>query len=244
MSGATPSGPSGARSAYYGKDLEAMSFARNYHRWILDRFAPYIGSTVAEVGAGTGDFSELLLGAGIDRLVAFEPSTNMYPLLERRLAGSHKVETINARFGERADGYRNAFDAVAYINVLEHIEKDAEELFQVATTLRRGGHLLVFVPALPFLTSQLDRDFGHFRRYRRRELVDRVRSAGLEVRKADYFDLAGVLPWYIAFVLLQRPFTPGSVALYDRLVVPVARRVEAVFPPPLGKNLLLVAQKL
>jgi hypothetical protein len=27
---------------YVGKDLEAMDFAENYHRWILDVFRPYL----------------------------------------------------------------------------------------------------------------------------------------------------------------------------------------------------------
>jgi hypothetical protein len=51
---------------YFGKDLEAMSFANNYHRWILSEFLPYLGSSVAEVGAGTGSFSSLILEANIN----------------------------------------------------------------------------------------------------------------------------------------------------------------------------------
>ena len=52
------------KQAYFGKDLEAMSFAVNYHQWIVDEFAPYLGSEVAEIGAGTGNFSAFLLDAG------------------------------------------------------------------------------------------------------------------------------------------------------------------------------------
>ena len=58
---------------YPGKDLEAMSFAVNYHRWILDECAPYLGGTIAEVGAGAGSVSRLLLGRGVKHLYAFEP---------------------------------------------------------------------------------------------------------------------------------------------------------------------------
>ena len=35
---------------YPGKDLEVMSFAVNYHRWIIDELEPYLGDTIAEVG--------------------------------------------------------------------------------------------------------------------------------------------------------------------------------------------------
>ena len=47
-------------AAYAGRDLESMSFARNYHRWILDTFAPYLGTRLVEVGAGSGSFSRLI----------------------------------------------------------------------------------------------------------------------------------------------------------------------------------------
>jgi len=49
------------RVVYVGKYLEAMSFAVNYHNWILDEFRPFLGANVVEVGSGTGSFSELLL---------------------------------------------------------------------------------------------------------------------------------------------------------------------------------------
>ena len=59
---------------YPGRDLEAMSFAVNYHKWILNEFRPYLGKSVVEVGAGTGSFSELLIEERIERLTLIEPS--------------------------------------------------------------------------------------------------------------------------------------------------------------------------
>ena len=53
-------------SEYPGKELEAMSFAANYHRWIVDEFKPFLGRTAVEVGAGRGDLSALLLQSGVE----------------------------------------------------------------------------------------------------------------------------------------------------------------------------------
>ena len=39
--------------AYAGRDLESMSFARNYHRWTLDLFAPHLGKNVLLVAEKT-----------------------------------------------------------------------------------------------------------------------------------------------------------------------------------------------
>ena len=59
---------------------------------------------------------------------------------------------------------------------------------------------------------------------------------------ARYFDIAGVIPWYVNFVLLKNEISGGSVTLYDRLVVPVMRKIERVLPVPIGKNVLLIAK--
>ena len=111
-------------------------------------------------------------------------------------------------------------------------------------TLKTGGKLLIFVPALPFLYSELDRVYGHFRRYRRRELRNCIESAGFRIEKLRYFDISGVLPWWLLNTLmgktsLHRP----SLTVYDRLLVPPTKFVESVFPPLIGKNLILIASK-
>ena len=226
---------------YPGKDLEAMSFAVNYHRWIVEEFDPYLGETVAEVGAGMGSVSRLLLERGVTRLVAFEPSHNMYMLLQKALAHDPRASAVNDFFGPSYA--RQMFDSVVYINVLEHIENDRAELLNSLEALRPQGHLLLFVPALSWLYADLDRQIGHFRRYAKAELVNLVRDVGFTVVKARYFDMAGIAPWYVSFVLLRNTIGRGSVALYDKLVVPMMKRVEGLLAPPIGKNVLLIARR-
>lgn len=239
-------GRSGGRRAamasdYPGRELEAMAFAANYHDWIVGELAPFLGRRVAEVGAGIGSVSVLLLRQPIERLEAYEPSANMFPRLAARLAGEPRARAVNAFFG--AEPAAQLFDSVAYINVLEHIEDDRGELARAFATIRPGGHVLVFVPALAWLYSDFDRRIGHARRYSRAGLREVARAAGFEVASAKYFDVAGVLPWFVNFVLLRRGLGAGGVALYDRLVVPPMRRIEGWIAPPLGKNLLMVARK-
>jgi SAM-dependent methyltransferase len=228
-------------TAYPGKELEAMSFAVNYHRWIVDEIKPFLGRTVAEVGAGIGDLSSLLIAAGVERLFAFEPSSNLYPTLAPRLEKEPGATAINGFFDPGL--LPDRVDAACYINVLEHIEDDLGELRTAADAIRPDGHLLIFVPALSWLYSHVDREVGHFRRYARRELLERVTGCGFEPVRARYFDIAGILPWYVNFVLLKRPLAAGNVRAYDRLVVPPMRRLERWIKPPIGKNLLLVARR-
>lgn len=226
------------QAAYPGKDLEAMAFARRYHRWIRDRFQPHLGPRVGEVGAGTGEFSALLLEAGIESLVAWEPSANLHPALELRFGDDPRVTVIRDRFAPPGG---EPLDTLFYVNVLEHINDDEAELARARQALKPDGRLCLFVPALPALYSEQDRSVGHFRRYRRRELHDKLHRAGFAIRESSWFDIAGILPWWLAYRVLRRRVTPGAVGGYDRWVVPVMRRVESLIPPPIGKNLLLVA---
>jgi SAM-dependent methyltransferase len=227
-------------SDYSGTELEILDAAVNYHRWILSKFEPYLGETVAEVGAGIGSVSKLLLEFPIRRLLAFEPSQNLFPTLRRQLQHDKRAIAVNGVL--HADAIQERVDSVLYVNVLEHIEDDEAELKLSHQLLRDDGRLLVFAPALNWLYSDFDRHVGHRRRYTKRGLQRVVETAGFSVHRSEYFDLAGVAPWYVNFVLLKGRPRRVSMSLYDRLVVPVLRAVERL-PPPVGKNAIVIATK-
>lgn len=234
---------------YAGKDLEAMSFAVNYHRWILSIFEPYLGIRVVEVGAGTGSFSELLLERRLESLSLVEPSTAMHQQLCQRieeLNPSVPVKTYNDVFENVAEQIRSGErpDSIIYVNVLEHIEDDVNELKIINKTLAVGGRLFIFVPALRWLHGSMDRQLGHFRRYTRTELEKKCVASGFRVMASRYFDVLGVLPWWVKYRLLQsKEMEPGAVRFYDQQVVPIAQTLESSLTPPIGKNVLLIAEK-
>ena len=227
---------------YSGTELAALSAAVNYYEWILSRFERYLGNSIAEVGAGIGNFSKLLLRTSPQQLFAFEPSTNLYPQLAEGVGRDQCIVPINDYFAPRY--VPEGVDSIIYINVLEHIEHDLNELKKAYEALRPGGHLIVFSPALSWLYSDFDKQVGHHRRYTKRGIADLAKEAGYRVVVAEYFDIAGIVPWYLSFVLLKGQPSVQNVALYDRLIVPPMRLAEGVLRPPLGKNVLLVATKV
>jgi SAM-dependent methyltransferase len=135
-------------------------------------------------------------------------------------------------------------DTVILVNVLEHIEDDKWALRCIMRMLRSGGHLLIFVPAMQFLMSNLDRLLGHYRRYEKAELASKVGSAGGQILICKYFDFLGILPWFVFNRLLGvTRFSRPLVGVNDALIVPIGRWIEGRFEPPLGKNLILVARR-
>jgi SAM-dependent methyltransferase len=226
-----------------------MDFAKNYHRWILDVFRPFLGKRIVEVGAGAGSFSEMLLRTQPEWLVAIEPSNKMFPQLAERmrnLGASHSGYAHHGTLLETLDSIRKRGtpDSVVYVNVLEHVEDDVLELQAIYSLLQPGGRVLIFVPAHEWLMGSLDRELGHYRRYTIAGLAYKCRAAGFTIRLSSYFDMLGIAPWWVKYCLLQaKSINPGLVRLYDRYAVGLSRFLDGIVKPPLGKNVILVAEK-
>jgi SAM-dependent methyltransferase len=230
------------------QDLERLGTAKRFFDWVLDVFDPYLQGRVRvlEVGAGLGTITRKL----VDRypqlsVVALEPAGNVFGDLASYAALTPRVAASRQTLAEYEPGPGEAFDAVVYLNVLEHIADDARELQLAAKRLRPGGALLLFGPALEWLYSELDYRAGHYRRYSLRRLRALATTAGLEVVSARYFDLLGVVPYLVVYRLLRHDDISGSTLWgYDRVVVPLSQLIQRVLlHPPLGKNVILIAIK-
>jgi SAM-dependent methyltransferase len=226
-----------------------MALAANYSRWILDRLRPFIGKHILEVGAGMGSFSKFLMETAPETMTLLEPSPNLFAILTKRL---HEIDTrgvaqvypatLGRAFSE-ANRPRQP-DTAIYVNVLEHIEDDEGELQALHSILPASGRLLIFVPAHRWLMGSMDHQLGHFRRYTRDQLSTMCRSAGFTIRLAEYFDVMGILPWWLKYCVLKSDrMEPAAVQLYDRLVVPISRTLERFVTPPVGKSVLVIAEK-
>jgi SAM-dependent methyltransferase len=229
---------------YDGRDLEVLANMPNYYSWIMDTFAPHVTGHVIEYGAGAGTVSSRLVPFAT-KLTLVEPSPNLVVALRHRFETAPQIEVVGASLEAYAIRMEDeTADTITLVNVLEHVEDDRAALAQLVRALRPGGKLLLFVPALPFLMSKLDKMVGHFRRYQKAELVNKVCDAGAQIESCRYFDLIGVAPWLVLNRLLgSTSFNPAFVTLNDRFVVPVSRTIERLGDPPFGKNLILVATK-
>jgi SAM-dependent methyltransferase len=225
-------------------ELEILATMPNYYGWIMETFAPFVRGHVVEYGAGTGTISQRL-GSLADKLTLVEPSAKLAAVLRTKFRGDPKVEVIHQSLQQHVATMGDAaVDTVVMVNVLEHIEDDRQALALLLGMLRPTGHLLIFVPALQGLMSRLDVMFGHFRRYRRHELVAKVNGVGGEAEVCRYFDFAGIFPWLFLNKLMgASTFNRRLIEIHDKFVVPVSRAVERVVPPPIGKNVILVARK-
>jgi SAM-dependent methyltransferase len=136
---------------------------------------------ILEAGSGTGGNLGMLSELG--SVSAFELDKTACEIARVRgfEVQQGKLPTEHPFTGER-------FDLIVLFDVLEHVEADQDSLKALAGLLQPGGHLIMTVPAFPFLWSGHDEKHHHFRRYRRPGLRAQLQMAGLEVRRISYFN--------------------------------------------------------
>jgi SAM-dependent methyltransferase len=221
--------------------LEDLAEAVNYRHWLVDLALPYLGDDPLEVGSGIGLYAADWRAAGVSRLTVSEADPGRLATLRARFAGDPgvTVRELAVPIAEHA-----SYSAVVAYNVLEHIEDDVAALRAFRGLVRPGGRIIVLVPAFPSALGRFDRDIGHHRRYRTRTLRAAAETAGFDVEVLRHVNCVGLLGWYVVVKLLRgRPRAGLLLRVYDGVVVPVLRRLEARWTPPFGQSLLLVARR-
>lgn len=184
---------------------------------VTERFVP-AGGAVLDVGCGTGFFIEALR----ERYDAWgvDPAELAVRLCRER--GLDQVVQGSAYDLSALNGRR--FDAVYFLDVIEHLEDDRAALLEAIRLLRPGGRVVITVPAFMFLWSEHDVVNQHQRRYRRPQLASLLRGVGLEIERLTYFN-----------------FYLFGLATVDRLASRVTRRHvagELRVPSPLVNRLM------
>jgi SAM-dependent methyltransferase len=225
-----------------------LEHASNYHKWNYEWIAPYITGRVLDVGGGTGNHIAFLKDS---QLVSIDLSASCIAELRERYKDLHNWsfevgditdDALVERLGERQ------FETVLSCNVFEHIRNDSLAFANASRLLKPGGNLVLLLPAHTWLFGSMDRLAGHFRRYSRDIATGRMSVAGLEVVSMKYVNIVGALGWYVNSRLIrQRDISSAGInaqiRMFDRLLIPILKRMEGRRAMPVGQSLLCVGRK-
>jgi SAM-dependent methyltransferase len=220
-------------------EFDALGHAKNYRRWICDIFSPYLGETTLEVGAGIGQNSKVLAEVGAEKLICIEPDKSY---LTRLKQNAKNATIIHGTIKDIPPTLMP--DSIVSINVLEHIEKDSKELKNYAKVLSpKNGYLCILVPARMEIYSEIDKLFGHYRRYNKQELSAKLTENNFSIQKIYYSNFLGYITWLATFKFGGKlSFTPSQVKLYDRIAIPIIKIIESSVKPPVGQSIIAIAQ--
>jgi hypothetical protein len=229
---------------YVGAELDLFAKATMWKAYFRSHLKPYLGREVLEVGAGQGSTTRLLCGGTEKRWVCLEPDA----VLVNRLLESVRTgllptccHVVKGTVENLATSSR--FDTILYIDVLEHIDDDKGELSRAAEQLSVGGHIVVLSPAHQWLYTSFDKAIGHYRRYNKRTLAE-LTPARLEIIRLLYLDSIGLLASLSNRLFLDSAMpTRNQIAVWDNLLVRVARLIDPLLFYAVGKSVLGIWRK-
>ncbi len=230
--------------AYAGAELDVFALAKNWKSYFRSRIADAIHGDVLEVGAGIGATTRLLCDGRQRSWTALEPDAKLADRLLADLSIGQPRPTVTVIVRTLAElPAAPAYDTILYIDVLEHIEDDREEMIRAADRLRPGGDLIVLSPAHQFLFSKFDQAIGHYRRYNR-AMYRALTPPGTKLVRLTYLDSVGMLA-SLANRLLLRSATPTrrQVLFWDRWLVPCSRLADRLLWGRVGKSILGIWRK-
>lgn len=223
--------------------LNQLAALDRYNHWLYEQVAGALSGRLLEIGSGTGNITQFLCADGRE-VMATDIVPSYRNELKRRFADRPNVQvgSFDLTASAPEEMKANPFQTVVCLNVLEHIEDDAFALAQMRAVLVPGGILALLVPAHRLLYGEFDRAIGHFRRYEKRELSEKLARSGFRVRELKFFSFAATLPWLINGRLLKRAYLPGGQTSLANRLVPLLK-LERLIGPPCGLSLIAIAER-
>lgn len=217
------------------KSLEILQEAKNYNQSLEDELVQFVKpeKQVIDFGAGIGEFAGRLRKHGVD-VACIELDAELREYLHKnKFTAYSSIEEVQK------------LSRIYSLNVLEHIEDDIKVLKEIQLKLDSGGKLFLYVPAFMCLYTDFDKHVGHYRRYRRGELIGKLQSVGFDIERAEYVDSIGFFCWLIMGKIPSDKTTinPTMVKIFDRFLFPISRLTDRLFYKLFGKNLLVIASK-
>lgn len=202
---------------------------------------------ILDVGCGTGRNLLMLKQFGQVFGVDVNPLALKF-CLER---GQTQVKHSGAETLPFKDNY---FDLVTIFDVLYHrgIKSDIKALTQAFRVIKPGGYLLVNDCAHQWLYGPHDRAMQARHRYSRKELVEKITTAGFRVKRASYTYIL-TFPLFLTNRLLKKFFFSGNGSDVNKLpswlnklliiINQFESRLLCQVDFPIGSSIMVLAQK-
>ena len=224
---------------YDGFELEFFDKSKNFRNYQLKLIKKYIKGYIAEVGPGNGVNASSYIKYP-KKIDLYEPTKKLYLEIKKKFKKNKKVANYNKKFLLQKEKY----DSILYLDVLEHIKKDKEEILKAFKSIKKNGYLIINVPAFSYLYSKFDKDVGHHKRYQKKDI--RIIFKNLKYKKLDlrYYDSIGyILSLFskLTFSNYKNKFNQ-KIKIWDSLI-PLSKIIDFLTFNLFGKSLLIVIKK-
>jgi SAM-dependent methyltransferase len=221
------------------------------------------GEKVLDMGCGFGRHAFALLKQGAD-VVALDYSLDEVAEVNKWIAAMQLAGEVPAGangIGVRGTAYAlpfadGTFDAVVASEVLEHLPDDRLAMSELVRVLKPGGRLAVTVPrwfpekvCWTLSDAYHANEGGHIRIYQRREMIGKLRAAGVVPTGLHHAHALHAPYWWLKCAVgVDNENAPvkayKKLLEWDIMKAPALTRVsETLLNPVLGKSLVVYATK-
>ena len=226
------------------KTLEAMAAAPRLNHWMYDTIEKNMTGKVLEIGSGIGNISACFLEDG-RALYLTDIRDNYLAYLKNqfqgnsKVSGIHKLDLVHPDFDTIYADLLGSLDALFALNVVEHIEDDLQAIANCKKLLKKGGRLLILVPAYQALYNGFDVGLEHYRRYNKKTLSALFEKNNIKITRSQYFNFIGIFGWFVSGSILKKETIPkGQMKVYNMLV-PVFRIIDRMVLNRMGLSVIV-----
>lgn len=220
------------------QNLKAIDNSNKFTDWLFDQIKSDIRGNILEIGSGVGTYSKKLIKKyGKDKVVLSDIDSEYLKNLKNEFK---KTKILNLDLNKKPN-LNLKFDTIIALNVLEHVKNDSDALMNLKKILKPNGNLILLVPAHKNLFNEIDKAVGHFRRYKKKELIKKSLKAGFEIKKVFYFNFLAIPAWYVnGNILKKAAISEGAMGFYNKLVPILRFTEEKILKKRVGISLIII----
>ncbi len=228
--------------------LEVIAKADRFNRWMYDQFKHQLKGEVLEIGSGIGNISKLVIDEGHSITLSDYNEEYCENLKEKfsslkNVSEIISIDLLHHDFENKYELYKNKFDSIFLLNVIEHIEDDQLAIKNCNYLLKSKGHLILLAPAYSWLYSSFDKQLGHYRRYSLLSLKKLLTKEKFNILSGSYFNFAGIGGWLLfGKILNKKMLSSGEMSAFNK-IVPIAKFIDRLFGKKTGLSIIVTGIK-
>tara|TARA_Y100000310_G_C20703195_1_gene832028 strand:+ start:2948 stop:3715 length:768 start_codon:yes stop_codon:yes gene_type:complete len=205
------------------------------------------GDKVLDIGCGNGFLLGILSKKGIETF-GIEPNKDLIKLAKN----TNPRLKIFEGYAHDIDKIKHKVDTITIIDVLEHIEDDKLQIKRMHNHLNESGRLIIVVPAFQLLYGKRDENLGHYRRYSKKEIIQKLSKIGFKIHHIRYWNMLGFFPYLFYEKILKKELntelrTEKKKGIFKKLLSNLLffwfKYIENNFSLGFGLSLVCVAEK-
>lgn len=198
-------------------------------------------SKILDMGCGTGIIMKKFQNLGFN-ICGIDKSSDAISFCKKR-----GLNNVKLGDGNNIPFENEKFDIVIALDILEHVDDDSLVLKEMNRVLKKGGKLIISVPAFKFLWTQHDIEVQHKRRYAKSNLESKIIQSGFKIKRINFGYVIFFLVLFISRIFSKKIITKSlkTNQIFNKILIFLLWVEDKLsfIPYPFGTSIYCLAEK-